>query len=567
MKKAQVLQGLNLISPYSTVIIEVNENDSVKKILDLVKNYHPLFIEKYYFTQGYLYIETKIPFLWREATDYLQQLGCSQISFEKCKELLVDELIKQRVASMSTIPILNTAYELGYEITPTLLDQAIIQTNKSGYPKTYNRHHTLGCGKGSEIIYSISSSKDSKNAKEIQKDKWSTNLMISRLGLPIPKWQTIDNKSQLEEIWSDFAKPVVIKPTGLTGGNGVVVGLNTLDEAKKAFEFAQKSVNEKPREEWQKKIMIQEQVPGEDYRLLVIDGKLEIATKRIPAFIIGDGKNSIKKLINETNKDPKRDTSSPVHTLKPIVIDESLIDHLEQQNLSLDYIPKLNEKIPVRKVASMSKGGITEDFTDEVSDEIKYVVESIASSIHAFTLGVDVLCKDISKPLTKENGAILEVNTMPEAYLNFFPVLGEEREYVVKTFVEKLLKENQTKKIVAIGNTLPDILTLLSEKSLWGSYFSKKDVIGEYKDGYMRINGLEINDGLEKWKAVEALKVNASLDGIIIHHRDWEAVKSDGLGFNNIDLLIVSKEEAEKDEMKIVKRYKAKGYIKKIKVI
>ena len=567
MKKAQVLQGLNLISPYSTVIIEVNENDSVKKILDLVKNYHPLFIEKYYFTQGYLYIETKIPFLWREATDYLQQLGCSQISFEKCKELLVDELIKQRVASMSTIPILNTAYELGYEITPTLLDQAIIQTNKSGYPKTYNRHHTLGCGKGSEIIYSISSSKDSKNAKEIQKDKWSTNLMISRLGLPIPKWQTIDNKSQLEEIWSDFAKPVVIKPTGLTGGNGVVVGLNTLDEAKKAFEFAQKSVNEKPREEWQKKIMIQEQVPGEDYRLLVIDGKLEIATKRIPAFIIGDGKNSIKKLINETNKDPKRDTSSPVHTLKPIVIDESLMDHLKQQNLSLDYIPKLNEKIPVRKVASMSKGGITEDFTDEVSDEIKYVVESIASSIHAFTLGVDVLCKDISKPLTKENGAILEVNTMPEAYLNFFPVLGEEREYVVETFVKKLLKENQTKKIVAIGNTLPDILTLLSEKSLWGSYFSKKDVIGEYKDGYMRINGLEINDGLEKWKALEALKVNASLDGIIVHHRDWDAVKSDGLGFNNIDLLIISKDEAEKDEMKIVKRYKAKGYIKKIKVI
>lgn len=202
-----------------------------------------------------------------------------------------------------------------------------------------------------------------------------------------------------------------------------------------------------------------------------------------------------------------------------------------------------------------------------MSDEIKYVVESIASSIHAFTLGVDVLCKDISKPLTKENGAILEVNTMPEAYLNFFPVLGEEREYVVETFVKKLLKENQTKKIVAIGNTLPDILTLLSEKSLWGSYFSKKDVIGEYKDGYMRINGLEINDGLEKWKAVEALKVNASLDGIIIHHRDWEAVKSDGLGFNNIDLLIVSKEEAEKDEMKIVKKYKTKRFINKIKIV
>ncbi len=39
--------------------------------------------------------------------------------------------------------------------------------------------------------------------------------------------------------------------------------------------------------------MIQEQVPGEDYRLLVIDGKLEVVTKRIPAFVIGDGKHTI----------------------------------------------------------------------------------------------------------------------------------------------------------------------------------------------------------------------------------------------------------------------------------
>ena len=70
MKKVQVLQGLNLISPYSTVIIEMNETEEVKKLLDLINSFHPLFIEKYYFTQGYLYIETRIAFLWREAGGY-----------------------------------------------------------------------------------------------------------------------------------------------------------------------------------------------------------------------------------------------------------------------------------------------------------------------------------------------------------------------------------------------------------------------------------------------------------------------------------------------------------------
>ena len=43
----------------------------------------------------------------------------------------------------------------------------------------------------------------------------------------------------------------------------------------------------------------------------------------------------------------------------------------------------------MRKVASMSQGGITEDFTDSVGSEIKYIVESIAKSTHAFALGVD----------------------------------------------------------------------------------------------------------------------------------------------------------------------------------
>ncbi len=215
----------------------------------------------------------------------------------------------------------------------------------------------------------------------------------------------------------------------------------------------------------------------------------------------------------------------------------------------------------------MSQGGITEDFTDKVSDEIKYVAESIASSIHAFVVGVDVLCKDISEPLTQENGGILEVNTMPEAYLNLFPVLGEDRSYVIDIFVKKLLKDNKTKKVVVVGSSLPDVLTVLREKNFFGSYFTENEVVGEYKDGYLRINGLEINSGLEKWRGIEALKVNALLDGIIIHHRDWDAVKSDGLGFNNIDLLVVSKELENQEEMKIVKRYRSKGYIKKIKII
>jgi hypothetical protein len=73
---------------------------------------------------------------------------------------------------------------------------------------------------------------------------------------------------------------------------------------------------------------------------------------------------------------------------------------------------------------------------------------------------------------------------------------------------------------------------------------------------------------LEKEKAIESLKVNASLDVVMIHHRSWEEVGETGLGFDNIDMLVIEDRLTNnKDAMKAVKRYKRKGYIDKIKII
>ncbi len=563
MKEVTTLQGLNLQSEISTTVIKIPKTEPVSELLELIKNFHPIFIDEYLFEENTLTIRSKLAFLWKELAETLIKLSKSSITYEEARKLAVEEIIKERIASMSTIPLLYSAYKKGFEVNPTLL-----RNDRVTYTKTFNRQYTIGAGKGSQIIYSISSSKDSKNAKEIQRDKWASNLMIEGLALPIPKWEILETEEEIEKIWKNFEKPVVIKPTGLTGGSGVSTSINSVEQAKKAFNVAKQATSRHAGKTWQEKIMIQEQVDGEDYRLLVIDGKLEIVTKRIPTFVLGDGKSSIGQLITETNNDPRRDILNPSHTLKPIKIDQPLLDFLEEQKISLEYVPKKDEKITVRKVASMSQGGITEDFTDKVSPEIKYIVESIASSIHAFVIGADILCKDISRPLTKDNGGILEINTMPEAYLNFYPVIGENRGYVADTYIEKLLKGNITKKIVVLGQFTKDIPTLLRQRSLFKSYLSEEDTVGEYKEGDLLINSLKINDELDKEKAIESLKINASLDAIIIHHRNWQEVEDSGLGFDRIDMLVISQElSKEREYFSIVRKYKRKGLIDKIKIL
>jgi cyanophycin synthetase len=469
---------------------------------------------------------------------------------------------------MSTIPILHKAQQKGYETTLSLVDEGIIPGVKEGYGYKWNRYYTLGCGKGSQVTCSISSSKDSSFAKNIQQDKWATNKIIERMGLPLPKWDIVKDKKDIDKLWDQYQKPIVIKPTGLTGGNGVTVGIKTKEKAYQAFDYAKEKINEKIRKNWQKKIMIQEQAEGDengaDYRLLVINGVLKACTKRIPAFVVGNGKNTIEELILKENKDPRRDLTNPAHILKPIEIDPPLIQFLKKNGLILQSIPQKNQRVYVRNVASMSRGGITEDFTDKVAPEIKTIVESIAATMHVFSLGLDIICNDISKPLTKENGAILEVNTMPESYLNFYPVIGQERTDALDYYIEQLLKDNQTQRIVVIGQTKDDIPTLLRNKRV----IDKDSNIGFYKNNKIIINNSEFNKDIETWKAIEALKVNALLDTIILQYRDIDEVKEHGLGFDRIDTLFLTKEiRNNKKAMKVFRKYRRKKLIQKIKRI
>lgn len=567
---SKTIQGLNLESQFTTVKIQLDGKNigDVTRILDRIASFHPIFIKEYILSETELIVRSKLPHLWRESEETFNALSKGDIEYEKAEEFVIETLIGKRIKSMSTIPILQAAHDLNIETTP-ILDDILLKEISDGYKSTFNRYYVMGCGKGNQITGSISSSKDAYIAQNIQKDKWSSNTVIQRLNLPIPKWVMITNESELEKYWSELEKPIVIKPTGLTGGHGVVVGIHTLKEAKEAFHFALDAVKSKERAEWQKKIMMQEQVAGEDYRLLVINGKLEIVTKRIPAFTIADGKRTINQLIEDINKDPRRDITTPTHILKPIVIDQQLKSLLKEQGYTLESIPDEGTRIEFRKVASMSQGGITEDFTDYVSKEIKYIVETIAQSIHAFVLGIDIICKDISKPLTKENGGILEINTMPESYLNFYPVLGTQRDYVAKTYVNSLLKDNNSKKFVVIGQPTDDLPTILRKKNIFGSRtILENENVGEIKGEEYYINGLVINQVDEHWKAVDALKLNSSLDVMILHLRDWNDVAEYGLGFDCIDTLYITKKMSNyKENMKIIKKYKRMKLIGKIKII
>lgn len=530
--KVQVLQGVNLESPVTTIKLELDASPKIE-IIDLVKSYHPIFMEKYSVEGNTITIVSKLPHFWKVMAEPLNLHATGKITDEELDEKVHMGIIKPQILSMSTVPILDHAMKQNYEITQTFTEEG----TKEGFGRLrFNRYYTIGCGASSDITISIGSTGDAYFGQAVQKNKWATNTMLDRLKLPIAKWEEVEKKEDFKKIWDNYTKPVVVKPVGLVGGSGVVTKINTIEEAQRAFDIASKAIFAKERPSWQTKIMIQEQVPGEDYRLLVINGVLRIATKRIPAHVIGDGQKNLRQLIEATNEEPRRNKRNPAHTLKPIEFDQLLDEYVEEQGLTYEFIPKADERVYLRKVSNMSQGGMTEDFTDKIHPQIKAISEALAASLHSYVLGVDLYCENTEEALNGHNGTILEVNTMPESYLNAFPSTGKHYPQIGEWVVEGLREgKTPTKKIVVIGGDKKKAYTAsLAELSA-----PENETIGMYSDKTMYLQNEVVKKDVEAWRAIEALKVNASLTTIVLHYSTLEEAKEIGLGFDQIDKVIL----------------------------
>ena len=576
----KIIQGINLDSMMTSISFKSSYivDEKIIELLNKIINYHRLFGDRIEYYSKYdkllhtfrkgenisisslkekvthngeekasidihkFIVYSHLPNLWSEIFKVVYEYLDAKISFEETNDKIHSDIIKKQIESMSTIPILTETIDQGYEINQFFVNQ------RSGEGiSSINKYYLLGIACESSINCAASSSFDSHIAQKIQRDKIPSNTFFDNLGLPNAPWHLLgeeidDCKLEVDRIFDNYKKPFVIKPNGLTGGAGVTTNIISKEQAYKAIQMAYEAIHKKIRAVWQTKIIIQEQVSGEDYRILIINGKYVAATKRIPAYVIGDGTSNIEQLIDEINRDPNRDKLNPTHTLKPIEKNEMLEIFLKEQDLSYVDIPTKGQRIYVRKTASMSQGGMTKDVTDIVHPQIKDICVSIAKSMHAYCVGIDILCKDISAPLTLENGTILEVNMMPEMYLNIFPSEGKNRPEAIKEFVDGLIvQNNKCKKIVIISaDPLKELEKYLTDTKLTELIHNEKLNIGTYHNETIYNNGHLINGNLQYRNAILALKRNRNLD-IICHCFDNpEQVALHGTGFDRIDTLITS---------------------------
>lgn len=211
--------------------------------------------------------------------------------------------------------------------------------------------------------------------------------------------------------------PIVYKPSASRHGKGVVVGIE--DEAR-----LRRVIGEKVD---YRGYILEKPLVGNDYRILVIGYRMVAAAHRLPAFVEGDGKQSIAKLVDEENKNPDR-TEGHQGNLTTMKIDELVLGYLEEQGRSLDSVPEKGERVFLRKTAGLSTGGVGIDVTDEVGEKNKMLFEKIARAADLSTVGIDVMADNLREPITEQARAgMLELNASPGLRMHHFPYKGKSR--------------------------------------------------------------------------------------------------------------------------------------------
>lgn len=240
-------------------------------------------------------------------------------------------------------------------------------------------------------------------ARWLAGDKLTTSSFLVSQGVPTSQPQLVGSADEAVQAFRRLKGPVVVKPRSAGKGRGVAVNLSTDQEVGTAFEQAAAHKSG---------VLVEKFVQGHDHRLLVVQGRLVAAARRVPAQVIGDGQHTVRELVQLLNQDPRRGMPFE-RLLEWVAVDAEALSVLQSASLSLDTVAARGQLVPLRRTANISRGGTSVDVTDQMHPDNRALAERVAGLIGLDVAGIDFLTPDIGRSWRDIDCAVLEVNSSP----------------------------------------------------------------------------------------------------------------------------------------------------------
>jgi cyanophycin synthetase len=361
---------------------------------------------------------------------------------------------------------------------------------------------------------------------DIAGNKDETKRLLTAANIPVPSGEVIHSVNELAEVIERVDYPIVLKPLDGNHGKGATINVGTWQEALSAFHRAKKHGE---------KVIVEKFVPGRDFRVLVINYKFVAAALRTPACVMGDGRHTVRELIDKVNQDPRRGNGHD-KVLTLIEVDDVTNELLKKSGCSLGTVLPLGQELYLKPTANLSTGGTASDVTDEVHPANISLFERIAKIIGLDICGIDVMAPDLKTPIRSNGGAVLEVNAAPGFRMHLEPTLGQSRN-VARPMIDMLFSGNGRIPIVAVTGTNGKTTTtrLIAHMAKESGYITGYTTT----DGIYVDNELLLKGDCSGPQSAQFVLCDPSVEFAVLETARGGILRS-GLGFDQCDSAVIT---------------------------
>ncbi|MES2756670.1 MAG: cyanophycin synthetase [Pseudomonadota bacterium] len=456
-------------------------------------------------------LEKVVELALRVAIDAVSALARGE-AFELGDPLaLLKETAARRTIGTSTAAVLDAARRRGIPSVRITEDANLFQ---------------LGWGSRQRRLQATMTGATSNIAVHVASNKQLTKALLEQSGIPVPKGETVTTAADAVLAARRLRCAVTIKPLDANQGKGVTTTCRTPEQVTAAFAHARK---------FSRSVIVEQFLEGQDYRVLVAGDEVAAASCRLPPSVIGDGIRSIRALVALENSNPARGAGHS-NILTEIALDDHADMLVREQGFALDDVPPLGRTVQLRGNANLSTGGTAEDVTDLLPDCTRRLCVRAAQKIGLDVAGIDIVCRDISLPLSQQRGGIIEVNAAPGIRMHQYPSRGKARD-AGDAIVESMFGSTDGRiPIIAVTGTngkTTTTLMLAHGARLAGHSTGATTTEGVFINGVQVVKG----DCSGYWSARNVLSA-PDVDIAVLETARGGILKR-GLGFDRCDVSVV----------------------------
>ena len=387
----------------------------------------------------------------------------------------------------------------------------------------------LGEGARQRRIWTAETDATGAIAESIAQDKELTKRLLRAVGVPVPLGRPVKDA---EDAWAaacEIGFPVVVKPRRANHARGISLNLTQREQVLAAFDWAVKDGDNTG-------VMVEQYALGQAHRLLVVGQRLVAAARGESEFVTGDGRSTIRELVDQVNRDPRRGENY-TDQLTLLKLDDAVLIELGKQGLDADAIPEAGRRVLIQAV-----GDLTTDCTSDVHPANAAKAVLAARVVGLDIAGLDVVAQDIREPLEDQRGAILEVNAGPSLAMHVAPLHGRPQP-VGAAIVDLLYPAGNSSRIplVAVGGD--------GRRARLAAELAR--LLGKLLADQHRGVALGTSDGLfvDGVRAAPARSTDRDqLDALLLHpvaelaiweSRPQEAAQK-GIGYERFDIAVIS---------------------------